>query len=136
MTHPINVNIENKNTKAILRKRIEKAPQHLIIHLKRFEYPSLRKDRSLIEYTHEVDIGDYLATSSKDSKVYSLRYSLFGMIIHKGKGMDRGHYICLFKREEKWYEFDDEKVFEIQGQENTKFVLDKEIYMLLYRRET
>ena len=123
------------NTKAILRKRIEKAPQHLVIHLKRFEYPSLKKDRSLIRYKHTIDIGSYLYTSSSDTKQYSLKYHLFGMIIHKGKEMDRGHYIWLFKREDKWYEFDDDKVFEIQGKENTKFVLDKEIYMLLYLRE-
>ena len=122
-------------TKAVIRKRIEKPPRNLIIHLKRFEYPSLKKDRSLIKYKHHLDIGKFIDLPKGEYQAPSISYSLFGMIIHKGKEMDRGHYIWLFKREERWYEFDDDKVYEIQGKENTKYVLDKEIYMLLYRRD-
>lgn len=122
-------------TKAIIRKRIEKAPRNLIIHLKRFAYPSLKKDRSLIGYKHKLSVDKFLEKSKDNPVNQSIEYALYGMIIHKGKEMDRGHYICLFKREDKWYEFDDDKVYEIQGKENTKYVLDKEIYMLLYRRE-
>lgn len=123
------------HTKAVIRKRIEKPPRHLIIHLKRFEYPSLKKDRALITYKHTIDIGKFIEKPKNSTQDLSIKYTLFGMIIHKGKEMDRGHYICLFKREDKWYEFDDDKVYEIQGKEHTKYVLDKEIYMLLYRRE-
>ena len=121
-------------TKAIIRKRIEKPPKNLIIHVKRFEYPSLKKDRVLISYEHVVDVGKFVSTQDGES-TSSLKYVLYGMIIHKGKEMDRGHYISLFKRDERWYEFDDDKVYEIQGRSNTSYVLDKEIYMLFYRRE-
>ena len=120
------------NTKAVIRKRIERTPKHLIIHLKRFAYPSLKKDRTLISYKHTLDISKYV--DSKTCRDQSTEYELFGMIIHKGLEMDRGHYICLFKREDRWYEFDDDKVYEIQGKEYTKYVLDKEIYMLLYKQ--
>lgn len=92
------------------------------------------KDRRLINYKHVLDIGKYLEKSKDSSQSPSVPYTLFGMIIHKGKEMDRGHYISLFKREERWYEFDDDKVYEIQGKEHTNCVLDKEIYILLYKR--
>lgn len=118
------------NTKAIIRKRLEKLPQNLIIHLKRFEYPSLKKDRTLIGYKHVLDVSKYMGSREEGTPT---TYHLFGMIIHKGKEMDRGHYISLFKRESQWYEFDDDKVYEIQGKDHTKYVLDKEIYMLLYK---
>lgn len=120
----------------MIRKRIERPPRNLIIHLKRFAYPTLEKDKSLISYKHIIDISKFVEKPKGVPANTPIRYHLFGMIIHKGKEMDRGHYICLFKREDRWYEFDDDKVYEIQGKEHTKYVLDKEIYMLLYRLET
>jgi ubiquitin C-terminal hydrolase len=125
-----------RTTKAIIRKRIEKAPNNLIIHLKRFAYPTLKKDRTLISYKHALDIEPFMSSekpTNQDPDSFT-KYELFGMIIHKGREMDRGHYICLFKREDKWYEFDDDKVYEIQGKEFTKYVLDKEIYILFYKK--
>ena len=125
----------NIPTKCIIKKRIEQAPHNLILHLKRFEYPSLKKDRKLISYKHIIDISKYMAKYKVDNdNGESSEYTLFGMIIHKGKEMDRGHYISLYKRESHWYEFDDDKVYEIQGKEHTSHVLDKEIYMLFYTR--
>ena len=123
-------------TKAIIKKKIEKAPSNLIIHLKRFEYPSLRKVRSVISYKHSIDISKYVQKHKQhDPNSNQYRYSLYGMIIHKGKEMDRGHYTSVFKRENNWYEFDDDKVYEIQGKENTRHVLGREIYILLYKRD-
>lgn len=122
-------------TKAVIKKRIEKLPRHLIIHLKRFEYPSLNKDRSLISYKHTLDVSKVVERAKGDDPNDYI-YNLFGMIIHKGKEMDRGHYISVFKRDDRWYEFDDDKVYEIQGKEHTKHVLDKEIYMLFYEQSS
>ena len=104
--------------------------------MKRFAYPTLKKDRTLISYKHALDIEPFMSDekpTNQDNDSFT-KYELFGMIIHKGREMDRGHYICLFKREDKWYEFDDDKVYEIQGKEFTKYVLDKEIYMLFYKK--
>lgn len=112
-------------------------PKFLILHLKRFEYPSLKKDMSLVSYKHALDLSKF---RDKEQSAYepgeeepSFLFELMGVIIHKGAEMDRGHYLSLAKREKNWYEFDDSRVFEIMGDEYSDHVLDKEAYLLIYK---
>ena len=61
-------------TKAVIKKRIEKPPKHLIIHLKRFAYPNLKKDRALVDYKHQLDIGEYTDIKEENGVPISLKY--------------------------------------------------------------
>ncbi len=45
--------------------------------------------------------------------------------------MNEGHYICIVKRNKKWYLCDDEDVKEIPE----KKILDGNAYLLFYRQE-
>jgi ubiquitin C-terminal hydrolase len=52
-------------------------------------------------------------------------------MLHLGKHMNEGHYICIVKRNKKWYLCDDEDVKEIPE----KKILDGNAYLLFYRQE-
>lgn len=59
------------------------------------------------------------------------KYSIFAIILHLGKHMNEGHYICIVKRNKNWYLCDDEDVKEIPE----KKILDGNAYLLFYRQE-
>jgi ubiquitin C-terminal hydrolase len=73
------------------------------------------------------------------------KYILFGMAIHLGQTLRRGHYYSIIRRDNKWYQFDDNKIKELKLEINQKngYILfdkiDKEIifrngYLLFYRK--
>ena len=45
--------------------------------------------------------------------------------------MEVGHYICIIKREEKWYICDDDEVKEIKENQ----ILNESAYLLFYRQD-
>lgn len=65
-------------------------PKYLIVHIKRFEYPLLEKDMSIVQYKHALDLTKYSAQDivlDKDQEATFI-YELMGVIIHKGAEMD------------------------------------------------
>ena len=56
--------------------------------------------------------------------------SIFAIILHLGKHMAAGHYICIIKRDNKWFVCDDETVKEIDEDQ----ILDENAYLLFYRQ--
>lgn len=50
--------------------------------------------------------------------------------MHLGKHMAAGHYICIIKRDNKWFVCDDETVKEIDEDQ----ILDENAYLLFYRQ--
>ena len=122
----------NTTTKATIAKKIERAPKYLMIHLKRFD-KKLKKNTSIIMYDHELDISNYMS-EDQISSTNNWKYSLSGFIMHLGKEWNSGHYVSFFKRDDNWYHFDDNQVFEIEGGKCTTHVLDHEVYMLLYKQ--
>ena len=55
-------------------------------------------------------------------------YELFALTVHHGS-LNAGHYIAYVKREETWYNFNDE-YYQICSQ---KEALSQEAYLLFYR---
>ena len=100
----------------------------LIISLKRFQMNG-NKIKNMIEYpvTH-LNIGEWLQES--DNRMGNRYYDLYAVCLHQGT-MEYGHYRAYCKHfvSGKWYEFDDEKVNQID-EEN---IVTPNAYMLFYK---
>ena len=113
------------NEKVNARKKIQiwDAPEILIIHFKRFKQTliDIKKNKSIIDFPIiDLDISKYINDYNKSDKEY--KYDLFAINNHTDFNMDIfsfGHYFSYCKNEidNKWFNFDDEKVSEIDIKE-------------------
>ena len=85
----------------------------MIIQLKRFNVDHFKGTKS---YTILIGVNKKINTVvSYESKLNLLvaekpaNFSLYGVILHFGS-LENGHYMGLGKRNEVWYEFNDENV--------------------------
>ena len=92
---------------------MKKAPEILIIQLKRFEYNLKTTEREKINskfnFSHELDFSPVMANGSP------ITYSLCGVVQHTGTA-NGGHYFSDVKRDdEKWLCINDTSVRKIDG---------------------
>ncbi|CAI6345706.1 unnamed protein product [Macrosiphum euphorbiae] len=88
-----------------------------LLHLKVMRYvfdhnlKITKKLNTVIRCPYTVDMGKYFDVSYESSKEEHV-YSLYGVLIHKGKYGNFGHFITHIKdlKTEQWYEMDDERV--------------------------
>jgi ubiquitin C-terminal hydrolase len=92
--------------------RIEKAPETLVLLLKRFEYNLQTSDRQKInkryEFPPELDLSKYMV----EGVIGTFKYELKGIVLHSGTAQG-GHYSSLILRLQKWIEFNDMEVSEM-----------------------
>lgn len=73
-----------------------KIPDYLIIQLKRFEKTadSYKKIKTKLEYPMTIDMEEYL------NKPWARlgKFHLWGVVMHKGKSIECGHYVSFTKR--------------------------------------
>lgn len=110
---------QKKNIKK--RLNIIRLPKVFLITLKRY-------NNNICKLKNDVEINDKLKL--KNYLGEELNYNLKSIIIHEGNCMG-GHYYTYTKNisTEKWFNFNDEKVSEI---ENINNINKKNIYCLLY----
>lgn len=120
----------DKKVDALRRVCIKELPNHLIFHLKRFEFDldQLKKVKvnDYFEFPHEINMLPYtkegLALDEGDESVVVqpsnyYEYELVGVLVHTGSA-DMGHYYSFIKEREaldgtadrKWFEFNDKLV--------------------------
>ena len=118
---------KNEYIDVIKRTSIYYNPKYLIIQLKRWNY-NLRKNQRIIDYEIDnMDIEKYICDDFKNK--LNTNYELCGIINHSGNVFG-GHYFSYVKNENnKWYEFNDANVNEIQN----KKILGNKNYCLIYR---
>eukprot|EP01016_Furgasonia_blochmanni_P036692 TRINITY_DN4217_c0_g1_i2.p1 TRINITY_DN4217_c0_g1~~TRINITY_DN4217_c0_g1_i2.p1 ORF type:complete len:236 (-),score=31.65 TRINITY_DN4217_c0_g1_i2:108-815(-) len=91
------------------RVLIKSLPSTLVIHLKRFKYAE--NLRRMIKLLDRVAFPTDIRVEYQDGEDYSSRfYNLYGIIVHIGQGLQYGHYICLIKIKDNWFQFDDETI--------------------------
>ena len=103
-------------------------PEILIIHLKRFKNNS--KIGNLVNFPIEgLDMGKYIKYNEIETN--DNIYDLFAVANHFG-GLHGGHYIAYCKNyiENKWYEFNDSRVSDID--ENN--IVSSSAYVLFYKK--
>ena len=88
---------------AVKRVRVKDAPQHLIIHLKRFKFAD--KLQRLTKLSHRVYFGAELRLDDTPEHLYRL----YAVVVHLGHGPNTGHYVCICKHADSpdWVLFDD-----------------------------
>lgn len=107
-------------------------PEILIIHLKRFSYSRLHRDKLdvLVEFpVSDLDMTPYVQHNPSDE---TYLYNLIGVANHFG-GLGGGHYTAYAKNclNNLWYYFDDSSVTPVQ----TSSIVTKSAYVLFYQRQ-
>ena len=113
---------------------VYKAPDYLIIHLKRFSHNrnsmfGSRKLNDLINFpTSGLDLNNYVMSSVDGGQCV---YDLYAVSNHFGS-LNGGHYTAFAKNPyyQKWFNFDDSDVSRADESE----VVTKAAYVLFYKR--
>lgn len=137
----------NNGNEVIAKKQtfIDKLPQVLVIHLKRFSFDSSKIEKicKKIKFNHNLKIPDEIisSTTKKFNSNYlnELNYKLIGVVYHIGKNSDGGHYtVDVLQENNEWLSIDDTLITELKPEN----VLDgngqdegvKTAYILMYQR--
>ena len=83
----------HKKTKATKSTSITKAPNYLIIVLKKFSPVTLKKIEDRLSYNFDLSLKKYCKGHAGDTN-----YSLQSLIIHKGPRSNKGHYYTFSRR--------------------------------------
>jgi len=124
---------ENCEIKVAANKqhKIYKNPKYLVIHFKRFDNVVINgnvnivKLKNLIGYNEQIDIADLMIRPTENTK-----YEIVGGINHMGE-YGFGHYTCFAKNNNKWYNFNDDSVNELNC---NGIPLSQHAYMLIYKK--
>jgi len=117
-----------KRRKCLKQFSIERFPQILVIHLKRFSGMRYRtKLETLVEFPFELNLSNYAATAAY--KKSAAQYRLFGVSNHSG-GTYSGHYTAYCKHPDlnDWFCFSDSFV----SKRSQSKVVSDEAYVLFY----
>ncbi|KAF7089732.1 hypothetical protein CFC21_092622 [Triticum aestivum] len=93
------------------RMKIKKAPQILVIHLKRFKFIEQLSQHKKLSYRVVYPMELKLSSASDD---VDCEYSLFAVVVHVGNAANHGHYVSQIKSGDHWLSFDDDSVDKIQ----------------------
>ncbi|KAL3685759.1 hypothetical protein R1sor_003781 [Riccia sorocarpa] len=117
---------------ATARKQLSvfRAPNVLVIQLKRFENIYGGKIDRHIAFEERLSLAGFMCRNSKDARP---EYSLYGVVVHSGHSQDGGHYYAYVKEPRgKWYCCNDASVCHVPSEE----VRDDKAYMLFYVRSS
>ncbi|GJN21399.1 hypothetical protein PR202_gb08870 [Eleusine coracana subsp. coracana] len=87
--------------------KIKKAPQILVVHLKRFKFIEQLNRHKKLSYRVVYPLELKLNSISEDT---DCEYSLFAVVVHLGSGPNQGHYVAKIKSHDHWLSFDDDNV--------------------------
>ena len=128
-----------KNQEAFKKLEIYRAPNILILQLKRFDcktenlYQGIlknKKNESLVIFPIEdLDIGKYVV---EENSRRDCLYDLCSISQHYGS-LSSGHYTAYCKNEGEWYTFDDEKIRKVN---NPSLIISNGAYILIYRKKS
>ncbi|CUM65553.1 uncharacterized protein PRCAT00003199001 [Priceomyces carsonii] len=153
MNHSEQITFNKSNKEILISKQtfIDKTPNVLIIHLKRFSYLK-DKDTKIEKIKKKVTYGHHLTLPPEILSTPNLsNYRLFGVVYHHGSSAEGGHYTCDVLRssnfreddgsesgkQEEWIRIDDTSISTIGeddaldggSEENTK-----NAYILFYQK--
>ena len=118
-----------KKQKAVKKLEIYKTPKILIIQIKRFN--RIRKlDTKVYFPISNLDISKNIISEDKNKNI---KYDLFAVANHYGS-LNFGHYTAICKNtfDNKWYEFNDSMVSEIN---DTSRIISENAYVLYYKQQ-
>jgi ubiquitin carboxyl-terminal hydrolase 10 len=119
-----------KRTNAIKISSIDRAPETLLVHLKRFRFngSSSSKVKQGVSYPSMLDLSQY--TTNDDNVLYEL----ISVVVHEGRSVSSGHYIAHCRQPDgTWATHDDEYINAITEKQALR---DPSAYYLVYTRLT
>ncbi|CAH2354184.1 hypothetical protein CLIB1423_15S00474 [[Candida] railenensis] len=119
-----------QRTNAVKISTIDRAPETLTVHLKRFKF----NGNSSSKMKQPVSYPKYLDLSQFSTSLSPTKYQLTSVIVHEGRSISSGHYVahCL-QPDGSWANYDDEYINKINEREALK---DPSAYFLVYTRLT
>lgn len=121
----------NIKTNAIKISTIQRSPETLSIHLKRFRFngQQSQKVKANVKYPEILDLTSFTTDMSTPT-----RYKLVSVIIHQGRSVSSGHYIAHCRQPDgTWATYDDEYINKIP---RASALSDPGAYVLIYERLT
>ncbi|CAK7892383.1 ubiquitin carboxyl-terminal hydrolase 10 [[Candida] anglica] len=119
-----------QRTNALKISTIDRAPETLTVHLKRFKFNgnSSSKVKQPVSYPNTLDLTQFSSDNSPT------KYQLTSVIVHEGRSISSGHYVahCL-QPDGSWANYDDEYINKVGEREALK---DPSAYFLVYTRLT
>lgn len=119
-----------QRTNAIKVSTIDRAPETLTIHLKRFKFNgnSSSKMKQPVSYPKFLDLSQFLSHNE------ATKYQLTSVVVHEGRSILSGHYVahCL-QPDGTWADYDDEYINKMTEREALK---NPSAYFLVYSRLT
>lgn len=119
-----------KRTMATKKSVIELSPETLMVHLKRFKFngSSSSKVKQPIIYPEYLDLTPFTLTNQ------STKYQLISVIVHEGRSILSGHYVChCLQPDGTWSTYDDEY---INKTDERMAMSDPSAYCLIYTKLT
>lgn len=130
-----------KSCEAMKYSSIARAPETLVIHIKRFRFNgtsnSLSKLKSLVLYPLILDLSSFeheqVEQEKKDLEDKEpIRYQLISVVVHEGRSISSGHYIAHCRQPSgEWNTYDDEYVNTIL---ESRALHEPNAYYLIYTR--
>lgn len=118
----------HKKTIATKKSTIEKSPQTLLVHMKRFKF----NGNSSLKVKQPILYQKYLNLEKFSSNGEPIRYQLIGVIVHEGRSILSGHYVAHCMRPDgSWATYDDEYINLI---DERQAMTDPSAYCLLYTK--
>lgn len=120
-----------KKVAAAKQHKIYKCPKYFVVHFKRFDSivingnVNIVKLKNLVGYNEQIDIADLMIRPTENTK-----YEIVGGINHMGE-YGYGHYTSFAKNNNKWYNFNDDSVNELNC---NGIPLSQHAYMLIYKK--
>ncbi|CDO93658.1 unnamed protein product [Kluyveromyces dobzhanskii CBS 2104] len=122
-----------KVTNALKSNKIVRAPETLVVHLKKFRFngTSSSKMKQAVSYPMFLDLTEYCHESISSLPV---RYQLISVVVHEGRSLSSGHYISHCKQPDgSWATYDDEYINKITEKQ---LLIEPNAYYLVYTRLT
>lgn len=119
----------NQHVPSKKKLSLKSLPPILILHLKRFQYTTIYRDKitSLVNFPlTDFDLSKFLADSSKP-----YIYDLYAVSNHFG-GMSGGHYTAyaLNHKDKAWYKLDDSHCVPVT---DPNYIISPNAYLLFYK---
>lgn len=122
------------------RMKVKRAPQILVLHLKRFKFSE--SEQKLVKLLHRVMYSRYirLPVTSDDCLTPEKLYELTSVVVHLGRGPHMGHYVSVVNTPNGWLLFDDEVVEAVDANYPFRFFGDgtrmATAYVLFFQETT
>ncbi|SCU93107.1 LAFA_0F14730g1_1 [Lachancea sp. 'fantastica'] len=123
----------HKTTNATKHNSILRAPETLLVHLKKFRFngTSSSKMKQAVSYPMFLDLTEYCEDAQNS---VPLKYQLISVVVHEGRSLSSGHYIAHCKQPDgSWVTYDDEYINKISERQVLK---EPGAYYLVYTRLT